>query len=173
MASALNPLRLNVGFLLQQPAGYRRVFAFDERNLSLAPDFKLPSLTGEAEITRTPQGLVVQSFLQAVLPAECSRCLTDFHMSAAAQFTELFAFSDRHATESELILPEDGHLDLAPLAREFLLLEIPINPICRTDCAGLCPVCGINLNQESCEHSRPPLDARLEVMKSPRPKKPV
>jgi uncharacterized protein len=51
-----------------------------------------------------------------------------------------------------LILPEDAHIDLQPLIREYALLEIPIKPICKPDCKGLCPVCGEDLNQVDCGH---------------------
>ena len=54
--------------------------------------------------------------------------------------------------ESGLILPEDGHIDLEPLIREYLTLEIPIQPLCKPDCKGLCVECGENLNERLCEH---------------------
>jgi len=51
-----------------------------------------------------------------------------------------------------LIMPEDGHIDIEPLVREYMVLEIPINPVCKPACKGLCPVCGEDLNQATCEH---------------------
>jgi len=54
--------------------------------------------------------------------------------------------------ETELVVPDDGYINLAPLTRDYLLLELPIKPICRPDCKGLCPVCGVNLNETICEH---------------------
>jgi uncharacterized protein len=51
--------------------------------------------------------------------------------------------------ESGLVVPEDGNIDLEPIVYEYLLLEIPINPVCREDCKGLCDICGENLNEES------------------------
>ena len=55
-------------------------------------------------------------------------------------------------TDSELLVPEDGNIDLDDLAREYLVVEIPINPLCRPDCKGLCVECGADLNVEVCEH---------------------
>ncbi len=49
-------------------------------------------------------------------------------------------------------MPEDAQIDLQPLMREYALLEIPINPLCRADCRGLCPVCGEDLNRQDCGH---------------------
>ena len=83
------------------------------------------------------------------------RCLTDFEQPLRTHFEELYAFDKRSITESGLLLPEDANIDLEPVIREYLLIEMPISPVCRTDCRGLCPVCGVNLNEEITEHSHP------------------
>ncbi|NCP16799.1 DUF177 domain-containing protein, partial [bacterium] len=59
---------------------------------------------------------------------------------------------ERSVTDSGLILPEDGYIDLEPLMREYALLEVPISPVCKPDCKGLCPVCGEDLNLVNCGH---------------------
>jgi uncharacterized protein len=83
---------------------------------------------------------------------ECARCLTDFDHELDWEFTELYAFNKKSVSESDLLLPEDQHIDLQPLMREYALLEIPINPICKPNCKGLCFVCGQNLNEADCGH---------------------
>jgi uncharacterized protein len=85
---------------------------------------------------------------------ECVRCLVEFQQSLHAQFSELYAFNSRSASESGLIVPDDGNIDLAPLVREYMLLEVPIRPLCRPDCKGLCIICGSDLNTEPCEHQK-------------------
>ena len=67
-------------------------------------------------------------------------------------------------TESGLLVPEDGQIDLEPLLREYALLEFPISPVCKPDCKGLCPVCGENLNRTDCGH-RPETDSPFAVLK--------
>jgi uncharacterized protein len=67
-------------------------------------------------------------------------------------------------TESGLLAPEDGQIDLEPLLREYALLEIPISPLHSPDCKGLCPVCGENLNKTDCGH-RPEPDSPFAVLK--------
>jgi uncharacterized protein len=62
-------------------------------------------------------------------------------------------------------LPEDGHINLAPLVREYILLEIPINPLCRPDCLGLCPECGEILTDEPHYHEDDTIDPRLAQLK--------
>jgi uncharacterized protein len=149
------PLRINVGFLLNQPIGYSRDIHFEYPEVVLKPDLKLTQFKGVARVGRTPQGIIVHGDFQGRAPAECARCLTDFEQPLQATFDELYAFDKRSTTESGLILPEDANIDLEPLAREYLLIELPINTVCKEDCQGLCPVCGTNLNEEPEGHQHP------------------
>jgi uncharacterized protein len=162
----LNFFRLNVGFLINQSVGYSRDFIFDFPRAFFKPDLELYDLTGLARVTRTAQGLLVQAEINATLPTECVRCLEGFNQPLHAQFTELYAFSRKSVTDSGLVLPEDAHIDLEPLVREYLLLELPISPVCRPDCKGLCPVCGENMNEVNCDHRPESTDPRLSVLKS-------
>lgn len=165
VSDALSPLRLNVGFIVAQTAGYSRDFSFDIPQIRLSPDLSLTNLKGSCRVTRTPQGLLLQAGLEAEVSAECVRCLSEFNQSLSAEFTELYAFSKRHMTDSGLLLPEDYHIDLAPLASEFLFLSMPISPLCNPDCKGLCPICGENRNQVTCQHDDAAGDERLLVLK--------
>jgi uncharacterized protein len=113
----------------------------------LPPDLTLTDLTGSALLTRTNQGILVQVNLRAALELECVRCLNPLIQPLHTHFTELYAFTRRYVTEAGLMMPETGIIDLAPVLREYMLLEIPFNPLCRPDCKGLCPVCGANQNE--------------------------
>ncbi len=146
-------LRLNVGFIVHQTIGYFRDFDFDIPKVTIEPDLHLTGLKGVVRVTRTPQGLLAEVKLSATTQADCVRCLEPFTQPLAADFSELYAFDKRSVTESGLILPENGHINLAPVLREFMILDIPIRPLCREDCKGLCSECGTNLNLSSCEHS--------------------
>jgi DUF177 domain-containing protein len=147
-----HPLRLNVGFLINQPIGASRDFHFDFPDIHLHPDLDLDKFAGVAKIGRTPQGLLVQGKFRGLVTTECVRCLTDFEQPLEIDFNELYAFTMRTVSESGLIMPEDGHIDLEPLIREYMLIEIPISPLCKPDCKGLCVYCGENLNETICEH---------------------
>ena len=159
------PLRLNIGFIVHQGIGYSREFDFDLPKLALPPDHELRDMTGTARITRTPQGLLSLVKMRATLYTDCARCLTTIPQPLDIDFTELFAFAQRFATESGLILPDDGNIDLEPLVREYMLLEVPLNPLCKPDCNGLCPVCGGNLNEEVCDHDAEVFVPRLAALK--------
>jgi len=159
------PLRLNVGFIAHQGIGYSRDIDFSVPKLPLPPDQELRDLTGTARFTRTPQGLLSQVKMRATLYAECARCLTTFPLPLVIDFTELYAFAQKYVTESGLILPDDGNVDLEPLVQEYMLLEVPLNPLCKPDCKGLCPICGGNLNEEICDHDAEAVDPRLIALK--------
>jgi uncharacterized protein len=161
LSNFLSPLRLNVGFFLTQNIGYSRDFPFDVPKIHLPPDLDLTDLSGTARITRTPQGLLMQVKVHAKYLTECGRCLTSIDQPLDSEFTELYAFSSRFASTSDLILPEDGHIDLEPLVREYMYLAVPITPLCKPDCKGLCPVCGENLNETPHSHNSEDSDYRL------------
>ncbi|MCC6147785.1 MAG: DUF177 domain-containing protein [Anaerolineaceae bacterium] len=152
-AHSRQPLRINVGFLINQPIGVSRDMQFDFPELCLQPDLDLQNFKGSVRITRTPQGLLVQGNFDATLNSECVRCLAEFLQPLSVAFSELYAFKFKAVTESNLILPEDGNIDLGPLVREYLLLEMPLRPLCKANCKGLCVVCGADLNEGLCEHN--------------------
>jgi uncharacterized protein len=147
-----HPFRLNVGFIVHEEVGYKHEFPFEYEQIQISEDLDLRNFEGIVTIGRTPQGLIVQGDFSAEITLECVRCLTDFDHELNWDFTELYAFNKKSISESDLLLPEDQQIDLGPLIREYALLEIPINPICKPDCKSLCPVCGQNLNEADCGH---------------------
>jgi len=157
--------RLNVGFIVHQEVGYKREFPFEFEQIQIADDLDLRHFEGVADIGRTPQGLIVQAKFFAETTLECVRCLNEFEQSLTWEFTELFAFNKKSVSESDLLLPEDAHIDLQPLIREYALLEIPIKPICKPDCLGLCSVCGEDLNLRDCGHRDPTEESPFSVLK--------
>lgn len=157
------PLRINVGFLIRQSIGASRDVHFEfpeltfrESEPGLGDELILDSFDGVLHIGRTQQGLVVQGEFSGKTTMQCVRCLNDFSQPLNATFDELYAFDYRSVSESGLIVPEDANVDFGPLVREYLLIEAPINPICRPDCKGLCPVCGEDLNRVVCAHASQP-----------------
>lgn len=166
MPQPRDQLRLNVGFLINQSVGFSRDFDVDTLTIRLEPDLELNRLSGTARLTRTAQGILVQVKMHATLLTECVRCLTDFLQPLAIDFTELYAFSRNSVTDSDLLVPEDAHIDLSPLVREYMVLDMPISPLCREDCKGLCPICGENRNEVACSHDDEATDPRLNILKS-------
>lgn len=152
MTNPRKPFRFNVGFIIHEEVGYNHDFPFELEKVILSDDLELRQLSGNVNVGKTPQGLIAQGAFSAETTVTCARCLTNFVQELDWEFTELYAFDNRSTTDSDLLLPEDAHLDVEELLREYALLEIPINPVCKPDCLGLCPECGQNLNEKDCGH---------------------
>jgi uncharacterized protein len=150
--SQYRPLRLNVGFLLSQTTGYSRAFDFREEHLSLGPDIKLETFEGHLILQRTPQGIVARGEFAAKLPAECSRCTTDFLLTIPVSIEDLFVYPPPNPIDPLLVVGEDAYLNLEPIMREYILVDQPARALCREDCKGLCPICGNDLNEGPCQH---------------------
>jgi uncharacterized protein len=165
MTQHINPLVINVGFIVSADAGFSRSFELDMEEVFLPPDLQLNDLRGSAQFSRTPQALLAEVIVSAKTPMQCARCADPIEHAAATKFTELYSFDKQTESDTELRLPSNHQIDLAPLVREYMFLDLPINPLCRPHCAGLCPVCGINRNDDSCEHDTSSIDPRLSTLK--------
>jgi len=97
-------------------------------------------------------GIVVTATVTAPYVGVCRRCLSTATGSMEAQVVELI--TDDPDPDTGYVI-EGGKLDLLALAHDACILELPLAPICREDCAGLCPVCGANLNLEHCSCTLP------------------
>ena len=152
MKKKLYSLRTNIGYFLKKPIGFNKDFKIDYPEIYIEPDLNVLNLSSGSRFSRTREGLLLQSDVRGEIETNCSRCLSPFFVQVNSKFEELFVFSQRTHEATDLIVPEDGYIDLGELFREYMLLEIPINSICREDCKGLCVECGQNLNERSCEH---------------------
>lgn len=164
MPSPRKPFRINVGFIIHEEVGYQHHIPF-ELDMVKLEDLELQNLVGEVTVDRTPQGLFVQGKFSGDTKLECVRCLNEFKDSLNWEFTELYAFTKKSVSESELLVPDDAHIDLAPLIREYALLEIPIKPLHDPDCKGLCIECGQDLNVKDCGHSQESDDSPFAALK--------
>jgi uncharacterized protein len=124
---------------------------------------------GKVKFTRTNRGILVQGILLAKIPLECSRCLKTFdHPLTIKIEEEYFPVIDVN-TGTPLEKPDepgiftiDEHhiLDLSEAIRQNALLAVPMKPLCQEDCAGLCPQCGKDLNEEQCDCRVAEMDPR-------------
>ena len=151
MNKSQNPLRLNVGYLYNKPIGTVRDVPIDFEKIQL-DDLLLQDLITLVRISRTREGLLLQVSGEAKIETSCVRCLDSFYLPVEMAFEELYEFPSRYREETDLLLPEDGYINLQPLYREYLILSMPIKRLCSPDCKGLCEICGVNLNESDCEH---------------------
>ena len=120
MTNSRSPLRLNVGFLINQSVGTSRDFPIELPDIRFDPDLLLSDLEGAARITRTAQGLLVQAKLHAIQQAECVRCLTEFQQELHSDITELYAFTSKSITKLACSYRKMVTFDLSRLVREYM-----------------------------------------------------
>ena len=155
---------------------------FEPKTLAVGPDdysFSAP-LPWQVEVTNTGAALLVSGSVRGQGVCACSRCLEDvthsfegtvegYFLIASAQGdvqSESEDFDDYDEDDFE-VLPEDHILDLAPLLEAALIVDAPAMPLCREDCAGLCPQCGANLNEGPCSCGPDPALADFERESNP------
>ena len=95
----------------------------------------------------------------------CDRCAEDIQTHYHNSFSHPLVMEMNEEDQDTYILAEDGKLDLDELFRADILLALPTKYLCKEDCKGLCPVCGMNLNNSSCQCNKRQIDPRLEVLK--------
>ena len=78
----------------------------------------------------------------------------------------LFTRTPEKTDDPQNTISDQAILDLTPMVREVLLIDMPIQPTCKPDCAGLCPICGENRNEVECSHPEAEIDPRMAVLKT-------
>ena len=114
----------------------------------------------ELAISRASTGTVFQLGFDARLHGPCMRCLADAVVEVAIDAREYQATNPGSDEELKTPYLADDNLDLAFWGRDAVVLALPGKILCRPDCAGLCPVCGRDLNVEPHEHEEEPADSR-------------
>ncbi|RLC69320.1 MAG: hypothetical protein DRI26_09385, partial [Chloroflexi bacterium] len=140
-------LIIDVSQQLKEPIGSIRHYRIDE-----SPVY------GEVDLLRTDRGILVSGTLKTTAKAICSRCLSSFDQSLTIKIDEEYL---TRAEGGAFTISEDRELDLTEAVRQYSLLTFPMKPLCRQDCAGLCPWCGRNLNLGPCGCPSSELDPRL------------
>lgn len=158
-------LRFNVGFLLEASLGTSRQIELDYPTIWVAEDLTLTPLTGTFTVTRTSEGIYLSGTLESAYHIECVRCLEEAVVSVQIKLDDLFYYPPSTAPEGEFVVGENGFIDLAPLVRELSLLEMPMQPVCRPDCQGLCMECGQNLNEADCGCVVENIDPRMAALR--------
>lgn len=153
-------MRFRVSQELRQPVGTEFTLELEQRSLFLDDDVALTDLEGSATLLRTDRGLLVTVHATARTRGACSRCLAPVEEPLAIDFEEEFIpvvdpVTGAHITTAEaedsFVIDSELMLDLGETLRQYALMSHPSKPLCRPDCAGLCPTCGANLNERTCD----------------------
>lgn len=113
--------------------------------------------------------------VSTTLQLECGRCVEPFRLPVDAAFDLRYLPHSENTGEGEREIEEDDLgtafyrdevIDLGHLIREQIYLALPMKPLCQEACRGLCPHCGVNLNETTCDCVSTWVDPRLEVLKA-------
>lgn len=94
------------------------------------------------------EGVLVTGTAEVNLHGVCARCLQPIEFTELVDLMELFLYPGKEPDDKEASRIEGDEIDLEPVVRDAVVLDLPFTPVCRTDCAGLCPQCGQDLNQD-------------------------
>lgn len=111
----------------------------------------------EGRLESVNEGVVLRGTVRAPWTGECRRCLRPVVGELAVDVMEVF---EDEPTEGETSKLDGVQIDLEPVVREAVLLDLPLAPICRDDCAGLCAECGALLDEVDCGHGVGDVDPR-------------
>jgi uncharacterized protein len=146
----VNPLLVNAAELLRRPGNDKDlVVNVTAEDLELVEPRIAPTanVALAIHVESLSTGLVVSGTISTDWADTCRRCLADVGGTLAAHTREIYQVT---ITDEEAFPIIGDQIDLGPMAREALLLELPIAPLCRTDCAGICGQCGADLNTTTC-----------------------
>lgn len=125
----------------------------------LALDIRLEAVT---------EGVLVTGTVTAPVSGQCGRCLDPVADELELDLCELFAYPDSttaETTEQDEIHRIHGEvLDVEPVVRDAVILGLPWTPLCRPDCAGLCPTCGQRLDDLPAGHAHDTIDPRWAAL---------
>jgi uncharacterized protein len=158
------PLVVGVADLLRRPGNHR------EEHLEAILDglevlgSKVPEgarVALDLRLESLNEGIVATGTVTAPWVGECRRCLGAVTGVLVAEVQEIFEDKPVDGETSKL---DGDRVDLEPLARESVLLDLPLAPLCREDCEGLCPECGADRNEVDCGHTAVPADPRWAAL---------
>jgi DUF177 domain-containing protein len=122
------------------------------------------AVPAELAITRASTGTLFQLKFATRLHGPCYRCLGDAVLEVAIDAREYQATNPQGSDELRTPYVEDDNLNLAAWSRDAVALALPDKILCRPDCAGLCPMCGKNLNDEPHVHDEEETDSRWAAL---------
>lgn len=153
-----------------QPEAFRTTFNDDRETFEVVDPVSLAF-----DIDKDKQQFRLVGSVRTTLQLPCSRCLESFTQPVDTDFDLRYQPHAANSGEGEKEIEEDDlttafyqndQIDLGQLLREQFYLSVPMKPLCRVDCRGLCPVCGTNLNRETCDCKPAWDDPRLAALKA-------
>ncbi|MFA4922510.1 MAG: DUF177 domain-containing protein [Candidatus Neomarinimicrobiota bacterium] len=132
------------------------------------PELESP-VTVTLKIDKGASEIKIDGVVKTTVKLVCDRCLTSFSRAINGTFSVIASFTHPELKVDDenmiLIPPKANEINLNEHVHDTILLAIPMKILCREDCRGLCPTCGVNLNQTDCQCDIAEPDARWEPLK--------
>jgi uncharacterized protein len=158
------PFLVNAAELLRRPGTERLVETrLTAAELGLDDERFRPGdvVTASLRLESLSDGIVVVGQIDVPWHGTCRRCLKALDEHEVSQVDELYQSVVTNPEAFEIV---GDQLDLTQMVRELALLDAPLAPLCRPDCAGLCPICGIDLNDGTCSCEAPELGSPWDAL---------
>jgi uncharacterized protein len=153
----------NASGLLKDQVGSSREFTIESEIISIAED-RFTDVCGHVDLLKTGRGILVQAEVTASTTEECSRCLKETKFELDVEFEEEFHPVNRFTgmveaedadgqspPDSSYRVDEDNTIDFRESFRQAFVSAIPMAPLCKPECEGLCIECATDLNVEDCD----------------------
>lgn len=165
-------MRYNVAQLLKEPIGSLRSYQLDENYAG--PNNCADSVSGPVQMVRVHCGILVRATVEVRSNLTCSRCLRGFPSASELDIEEEFFPTVDPQSGRRMRRPEDAEdaalidsnhvLDLTGITNEYAIANLPMKPLCKLDCKGLCQVCGANQNPGNCGCASQATDPRWRAL---------
>ncbi|MFW6195117.1 MAG: YceD family protein [Chloroflexota bacterium] len=168
----------NVAGLLKDEVGATRYYELFGESVQ-DPDGSFTDIEASVRMLRTDRGILVQAAIAGATKSDCARCLESAAVRLETDLEEEFfpmnpdlgigssLFRESvmdEAEETEFWIDEMNELDMSEAIRQALITVIPMAPLCRQDCEGICPECGSNRNHQACSCDTSYVDPRLAAL---------
>jgi uncharacterized protein len=159
--------RINISKLSEGIHEY--TFETESSRIDLGDRFEGP-IEVHARLDKSLRQIFLQVTAQAVGAYICDRCLEGFHKHIDTAYSLVYIQDDRstvdvHEEEVQILSADTNFIDLDEDVRQYLLLAVPQKLLCKEECLGLCPVCGINKNNARCTCEIKTTDTRWDALK--------
>jgi len=136
--------------------------------------FRVQNIEVSCFVEKVLKNVSIKGKIKAGIKLECCRCLEEFNFPAEIEFKYVLTpVDDLKKDDLELTYKdleynyyEGDVIDLGQIMVEQVVLQIPVKPLCSDSCKGLCPVCGVNLNIEKCDHKAQQIGSSFAALKN-------
>jgi uncharacterized protein len=153
----------NVSQLIREETGASRRYPLEP---------EAPVRRGRVELIRTPGGVLVRCHADVLLEAQCSRCLAPFCYPESIDFEEVYVQQTDPVSGRQIpledpdafLISQSHTIDITEAVRQYTEMAAEMQPLCRPDCPGICPICGKDLSIATCQCDRTPIDPRWAAL---------